>query len=185
MEPNSEHASRRSTLTLRRLVGPLVLSLVVILVDQLTKAAVRASLHPGETWPDGWELIRFSHVHNTGAAFGILQGASTFLVIAPLIAIAAITFFLLMLPSTGRWYPLALGGILGGAVGNLIDRIRLGYVTDFIDPTHYPSFNVADSAVVVGVITIALLSFFAPAGRDDPAPDTEHVDDRQPSEART
>ncbi|MCA9850107.1 MAG: signal peptidase II [Dehalococcoidia bacterium] len=187
MEPNTEHAPRRSRSPLQRLAGPLALSLAVIVADQLSKAAVRASLHPGEVWPRDWELIRFSHVHNTGAAFGILEGASTFLVIAPLIAIAAITFFLLMLPSSGRWYPLALAAILGGAVGNLIDRIRLGYVTDFIDPTHYPSFNLADSAVVIGVFTIAVLSFLAPGEDDEEEPEHAPGDggDRQRSEAQT
>ena len=156
MEPNTEHAPRRSRSPLQHLAGPLALSLAVIVADQLSKAAVRASLHPGEVWPRDWELIRFSHVHNTGAAFGILEGASTFLVIAPLIAIAAITFFLLMLPSSGRWYPLALAAILGGAVGNLIDRLRFGAVVDFLDfyigGAHWPAFNVADSAITIGAV---------------------------------
>ena len=188
MTQSPDHPRRRLLPPAQRIAGLLGFSVFIILVDQLTKAAIRASLHPGETWPEGWELIRLSHVHNTGAAFGILQGASTFLVIAPLIAIAAITVFLLTLPTQSRWYSVALAAILGGAVGNLIDRIRLGHVTDFIDPTHYPSFNVADSAVVLGVLTIAVLSFRAPPeDAEDPEPDRDTVpaEDRRNSEVRT
>lgn len=174
MEPTSAPSSRWSAPARRRLGALLAVSLFVIAADQASKAIIRATLHPGETWPEGWELIRISHVHNTGAAFGILEGASTFLVIAPLAAIAAITVFLLTLPAASRWYSVALAAILGGAIGNLVDRIRLGHVTDFIDPTHYPSFNIADSAIVVGVITIAALSFLAP---DDGAPAHDDPDD--------
>lgn len=186
MEP-SVRPRRWSVPAPRRLAGLFGLSLLVILADQVTKAVVRANLHPGETWPEGWELIRFSHVHNTGAAFGILQGAGAFLVVAPLIAIMAITVFLLALPSQSRWYPVALAAILGGAIGNLIDRVRLGYVTDFIDPTHYPSFNIADSAVVLGVIAIVVLSFLAPPEEAGNAPseDLDPVAEHEPSEART
>lgn len=185
MDSPSPRHTRWSPAAFRRITALLGFSLFVIVADQLTKAAIRASLHPGETWPEGWELIRLSHVHNTGAAFGILQGAGTFLVVAPFIAIAAITVFLLTLPAHNRWYSVALAAILGGAVGNLVDRIRLGHVTDFIDPTHYPSFNLADSAIVLGVITIVVLSFFAPSedGAEPVEPDVEHEDLRQ--EART
>lgn len=188
MEPTSDPPRRWSPPAPRRIAGLLGLALLVIIADQVSKAVVRASLQHGDTWPEGWELIRFSHVHNYGAAFGILQGASTFLVIAPLIAIAAITVFLLTLPSTSKWYAVGLAAILGGAVGNLIDRIRLGYVTDFIDPTRYPSFNIADSAIVLGVALVAILSFFAPSEEPEAAEDprTEHGDHRERSEeART
>lgn len=162
MEPPSASSSRPDRLDGRRLAAFFGVALVVVVLDQLTKAGIRGWLQRGETWPEGWELIRLAHVHNTGAAFGILQGASTLLIVVTLVAIAAITFFLLTLPSHTRWYRVALSGILGGAIGNLIDRVRLGHVTDFIDPTHYPAFNVADSAIFLGVVGIAIISFFAP-----------------------
>ena len=181
---SSPAPSRWSPAAFRRIAALLGLSLFVIVADQVTKAAIRASLHPGETWPEGWELIRLSHVHNTGAAFGILQGAGTFLVVAPFIAIAAITVFLLTLPAHNRWYSVAPAAILGGAIGNLIDRIRLGHVTDFIDPTHYPSFNLADSAIVLGVITIVVLSFFAPDEAAEPRAESTAPEDVR-REART
>lgn len=140
----------------------LLLAAVVAILDQATKAVVRANLAVGERWPDGWELIRLTHIRNTGAAFGILQGAGDFLVVASLLGVGAITFFLLSLPGHGRLYPLTLSLILGGAIGNLIDRVRLGHVTDFIDPWNYPAFNLADSAIVIGVIGMAILSFMEP-----------------------
>ncbi|MDA1010566.1 MAG: signal peptidase II [Chloroflexi bacterium] len=148
-----------------RLATFLGLAVVVILLDQATKAGIRAWLPPGETWPDGWTVIRFSHVHNSGAAFGILQGQTSYLAVASVFAILAIVLFLATLPSHTRWYPLALSGILGGAIGNFIDRVRLGYVTDFIDPMRYPAFNLADSAIVLGVVLVGFLTLF---GHEDP-----------------
>ena len=148
--------------TLRRLGAFISIAAVVVLGDQWTKSLVRARLEYGETWPDGWTLIRFTHVENTGAAFGILQGASSALTVVTLIAIAGITFVLFAMPSRSRFHTIALSAILGGAVGNLIDRVRIGAVTDFIDPTHYPAFNIADSAIVCGVATLLLVMWFEP-----------------------
>lgn len=144
---------------LRRAVPWLVFAAGLVALDQGTKALVRARLDLYEVWPVGWELIRFQHIQNTGAAFGIMQGAGAFLLVAAFIVIAGITAFLLTLPSHGRLYHVALALILGGAVGNLIDRVRLGAVTDFIDPTHYPAFNIADSGIVCGVALLAFLAF--------------------------
>jgi len=146
----------------RRLGVFLVIASAVVLVDQWTKSLVRARLEVGETWPAGWELIRLTHVENTGAAFGIFQGASDVLTIVVLGAIAAITVVVFTLGERSRLYTVALSAILGGAIGNLIDRIRLGAVTDFIDPTHYPAFNIADSAIVCSVIGLLLLTWFEP-----------------------
>ncbi len=161
-------------MTGRRLGAFLGFALLILGLDQVTKAIVRGWLHPGETWPEGWTVIRLSHVHNTGAAFGIFQGATPYLAIASVIAILALVVFLVTLPSHTRWYPLALSGILGGAMGNLVDRVRLGYVTDFIDPMRYPSFNVADSAIVLSVILIAVLTLF---GNEDHASEPHRPED--------
>lgn len=170
----------RAPRTRRRLVTFLTVATVVLAADQWSKAIVRSRLEYGETWPPGWELIRFTHLENTGAAFGMFQGMSSALLVVGLVLIAGLTFVLLTQPWVTRWYTLALSAILGGAVGNLIDRVRLGAVTDFIDPTHYPAFNIADSAIVCGVIGILALTWFTP---DAPAAPTEI--DRDPSEARS
>jgi len=150
----------RSQRMVRRLGGFLSVAAVVLGADQWTKALVRARLDYGDTWPDGWTLIRITHVENTGAAFGIFQGAGGALTVIALGLVAAITFVLLTLPVTSRLYTVALSAILGGALGNLIDRLRLGAVTDFIDPAYYPAFNIADSAIVCGVIALLVLTWF-------------------------
>jgi signal peptidase II len=152
-----------------RIVRFLVVAAVVVVLDQVTKGLIRGWLDVGERWPADWTLIQLSHVRNTGAAFGILQGAGSFLIVAALAGIGVMTFYLLTLPAHSRWYTVALSAVLGGAVGNLIDRVRLGHVTDFIDPAHYPAFNVADSAIVCGIIAIAALSFLDDRrARNDP-----------------
>ena len=161
---------------LERLRPILLVAGAVLLVDQVTKAAIRGWLSLGETWPSSFELLRITHVENSGAAFGILQDAGLFLLLASVVAIVLITAYLIWTPVEG-WVPtIALALILGGALGNLVDRWARGSVTDFIDPTHYPVFNLADSAIVVGVGALAVLSLFEPASSgatDSPYPDTE------------
>jgi signal peptidase II len=138
----------------RRDVLFLSLAAAVIASDQLTKHLVRAYIDPGDTFPDGW-AVRLVNVSNTGAAFGILQNQGAFLVITSLIGVVAILLYYMYPPF--EYWPMtaALALVLGGAVGNLSDRIRLGEVTDFIDFPRYPSFNVADSSIVVGVAVLA------------------------------
>jgi signal peptidase II len=141
-------------------LGPaLALASVVIAADQVTKALVRSRLAEGEAWPSTDALLAISHVENAGAAFGILQGAGTWLLAVTVIGVIGIFVYLWRFPPRNGLYLVALALILGGAVGNLIDRATKGTVTDFIDPTHYPAFNLADSSIVVGVCAIVLLSF--------------------------
>lgn len=143
-----------------RLPGDLVFFLVAALVvglDQLTKYLVRANLALGESFPDEGP-VRIIHVTNTGAAFGILQGQTVFLVITTFLGLAAILLYYLYPPMEHGVLRLALGLQLGGAVGNLTDRVRVGKVTDFVDVGPWPAFNVADSSIVVGVTVI--VSFF-------------------------
>jgi signal peptidase II len=126
----------------------------VLGLDQLTKAIVRSGLAIGESWPSEDWLVRILHVTNSGAAFGMLQDQSIFLTVTAFIAIGAIAFYYLFPPLEHGLLRIALGLQLGGAVGNLIDRLRFGEVTDFIHFPHYPAFNVADSSIVVGLIVV-------------------------------
>jgi signal peptidase II len=139
-----------------------VVALAVLGADQATKALVRATLAEGEAWPSRDALLALSHVENAGAAFGILQGAGSFLLAATVIGVVAVFAYLLVAPAVDRLYLVALALILGGASGNLLDRLAKGTVTDFIDPTHYPAFNLADSAIVCGVVALIARSLFAP-----------------------
>ena len=150
----------------------LLLAAVVFALDQGSKALIRSWLAEGEYWPANAELLRISHYENTGAAFGILQGAGPLFVVTTIVAIIVISFTIFRGNDYPRWFTLALALVLGGAIGNLADRLSRGSVTDFIDPTHYPAFNIADSAIVIGVATLLILTFFehdaAVAPSEDP-----------------
>lgn len=144
-----------------------VIALLVVLGDQFTKLWIRSSLAIGESIPAG--LFQITHIRNSGAAFGIFQGQSLPLTIVSFTTAAALIYYIIFVPRRlpfldnilGRT---VLGLILGGIVGNLIDRLRFGYVTDFIDFRFWPAFNVADSAVTVGVIALALMLLSAARG---------------------
>ena len=133
----------------------------VLALDQLTKALVRASLERGEAWPDDWP-VRIRYITNTGAAFGILQDQTAFLMLMTVIGLAAIYLYYRYPPFDHAVVPTAIGMMLGGAIGNLVDRVRLGRVTDFIDFPLWPAFNVADSSITIGVAIIIIgYVFFA------------------------
>ncbi len=135
-----------------------LIAAAVIALDQLTKVIIRATLERGEAWPDSDWLLHIVNVSNSGAAFGILQGQTVFLVGTSVIGVAAIVLYYLYPPLEHGLVRVALGLMLGGAAGNLIDRVRFGEVTDFINFEFWPAFNVADSSISIGVVTI--IGFF-------------------------
>lgn len=130
--------------------------------DQWSKARIIEWLALGETWRpyDGTpllELFAFTHTHNTGAAFGMFQTGGWFFVIVAVLASLFIAFYAPRIPRH-RWYMfLALGLIMGGALGNLVDRLRLGWVTDFVHIGSFAIFNVADSSVFIGVVILFII----------------------------
>ena len=143
----------------------LVLLGAVVLLDQVTKAIlVRAiELHDYRPIVDGF--LSLSHVHNRGAAFGVLSDSRlpyqpALLAALSLAALLAIAYYFVRLPASARLPRLALALVLGGAVGNLIDRVRLGHVVDFVHvywrEHAWPDFNVADSAITIGVVLLIL-----------------------------
>ena len=140
----------------------LVTALLVVIADQLSKLWIRSNLALGESLPETG-FFRLTHTQNTGAAFGLFQDHSLILAIIAIIGSIVILFlaffmyrrFHILNTLLGK---LSLGLILGGTVGNLIDRLRCGgYVTDFIDFSFWPAFNIADSSVVVGAFLLAYL----------------------------
>ena len=131
-------------------------ALAVIVLDQITKAIVRTGLDRGESWPDPDWPLRIRYVTNSGAAFGILQDQTTFLIGTALIGLTAIYLYYRYPPFDHWIVPIAIGLMLGGAVGNLIDRIRVGRVTDFVDVGWFPAFNVADSTITIAVAVLLL-----------------------------
>lgn len=132
----------------------LVAALVLVL-DQVTKALVRADVAVGEK-NEVLPFLDIVHVHNDGVAFGFLGGGGALVLIVVFAAVALLLGFFARNP-TARWMWLPTGMLLGGALGNLVDRIRQGYVTDFIGQPFLPSFNVADIAVTCGVILLVIV----------------------------
>ena len=133
--------------------------LLIVAVDQLSKTWIRANLARGQSLFEAG-FFRISHVHNTGAAFGLLRDQSLVLTILGVVAVVALLicsrFSHRSIPFLGGLLgKFALGLVLGGTIGNLIDRLRFGYVTDFIDFNLWPAFNVADAAITIGVIIFA------------------------------
>jgi len=137
---------------------------IVIALDQWTKELVRRSI-PDYTSvipiPALGEYFVFEHVHNYGAAFGILQNMGNLFIIVAIVVVVGILAYVRYLPTEDWLVRLFLGLMLGGAIGNVIDRITQGYVTDFIKMGipgvyYWPNYNIADSAIVIGVIGLGL-----------------------------
>ena len=135
-----------------RLLFPLV-ALFIVIADQLTKLWMVSLLFPHKVIPVLGSL-RLALVYNKGVAFGLFAD-QTYISVAVFLALVLIFVFYRSRLFYGLWGHLAFGLILGGAVGNLIDRLRFGYVTDFVDLGFWPVFNLADSAVTVGVSLLA------------------------------
>lgn len=136
----------------------------VLAADQLTKLMVVSALSEGSSLRLVGEWLRISHVRNTGAAFGILPGFGGLLALAALIGVAVFAVIVLRRPPAVAGAGAAL--VLGGAVGNLADRIVRGSVVDFVDFRYWPAFNVADSAVTIGAILLVWFGLGRPRGRD-------------------
>jgi signal peptidase II len=161
---------------MRRHLPYVLLMAAIVLLDQGTKALVVRSLALHEYVPLVDGLLSLSHVRNRGAAFGLLSDwdipyQSVLLSGLSVFALLAIALYFLRLPAAARLPRLALALVLGGAVGNLIDRVRLGYVLDFVHAYwrqhQWPDFNVADSAITVGVTLLVLDVLRSP--RETPA----------------
>ncbi len=139
-------------------------ALLVAIADQLTKIWIRSHSEGQVIFESGFFSI--IHVNNSGAAFGILQDKSFFLTIAGFTGILLILLFVFVFSHrspflNGSLGKLALGLVLGGTIGNLTDRLRYGHVTDFISVGIWPTFNIADSAISIGIILFAYLFLFS------------------------
>ena len=163
---------------------PGIIAAVVFIADQLSKQWVL------RTWPEpytgelpiiaGW--LELTYIRNTGVAFGMFKGVPQLFTVTSLLIVGAAIWLFLRHAHESNWLAVCLGLIVGGAIGNVADRIRFGYVVDFIKTFdgRFPIFNVADSAVVVGVLLMAV--FFMYMEEQSPqrrlAPTTEADDGR-------
>jgi signal peptidase II len=146
----------------RDYLGLFGLAGVIIALDQWTKALVRANIAPSDMWlPDGlaWLMpyARIINWHNSGAAFGSFQGFSWIFTVLAFLVAGLIIYYYPRVDAQDWWLKLALGMQMGGALGNVVDRLfRQGQVTDFISIGTFPVFNVADSSISVGVAILLL-----------------------------
>ena len=138
-------------------------------LDLFTKMLILAHVPLGAAIPVVPGLFDLTHVHNPGGAFGFLaamgpQARGVIFILVSLVAVAVILWFYMQTPVQQRWLPFGFALICGGAIGNLVDRLRFGVVIDFIDvyigALHWPAFNIADSAITVGVTIFAFHVIF-------------------------
>ncbi len=158
----------------------LLLAVGVVVADQATKEWVRAAFHYGDMRPVVDGFFSLTYVRNTGAAWGMLGGHGLWLIALSVVMLTLLVAFRRSLLRDTLSHRLALGLLIGGIVGNLIDRLRFGYVVDFLHFYYrrfeWPSFNLADSAICIGVGIYLLTSFLddwrmrrAPAARESSA----------------
>ena len=152
---------------------------IVVLLDQITKVWVDRTIRVYDSQTIIPGILDLHYIRNSGAAFGFLSGSQAgfripFFILVSVVAVGIILFLFYKLEDSEVMMPVALSLVLGGAIGNLVDRIRLGEVIDFI-LIHYkafrwPAFNVADIAITVGVSLLVLRIFFFERGSEDTPP---------------
>ena len=123
----------------------------ILVLDQGSKLLVLNMMSEGQSIPVIDGIFKLTYVKNAGAAFGIFQNQTPFFIIVTFLVVILVVVFYKKVPQDKLILRLGLGLQVGGAIGNLIDRIRFGQVTDFFEVPHWPVFNVADMAIVIGV----------------------------------
>ncbi len=168
---------------------------MIILVDQATKALIRNWLPDrpsGRRWDAVSDWLGLQYVENRGAAFGSLVGYGGFLTVVALVVVVIAVIAYARIDGPSRWLKIGLGLLVGGAIGNVTDRMIYGYVVDFVAVGPWPRFNLADSAITVGVLLLAwrlsgdevTTATRAPADVTSAVPGDRTSDERTPS-ART
>ena len=138
----------------------IILSIIFLIIDQITKILVVNSIVPGENIEIIKNIFSIIYTNNTGAAFSILLGKRIFLIVVAILIIGILLYYIKKNKVDGKLNIIAFSLIIGGSLGNLIDRIVRGYVVDFISiklgSYNFPIFNIADTLIVVGVILLLL-----------------------------
>jgi signal peptidase II len=161
------------------------IALVIIFLDQASKAVVLAQVPSGTSWmPLVWlaPYARIVNWYNSGVAFGLLQGGGYLFAVLALVVAIGIIYYYPRIPHEDVLMRIAFGFMLGGALGNVIDRVRFGgNVTDFISVGSFPVFNVADSCVTIGVGLMLLASFLDSRKNMHTIPEAESFEKKQGS----
>ena len=132
-------------------------ALLIVILDQFTKFLVKQNFQLNQSIPIIKNILHLTYITNTGSAFGLFKGLNWFFVFFSVIVIIAIFYYLERIVKNEKLLQFAAGLLLGGTIGNLIDRVAYGAVIDFIDFRVWPVFNIADSAVTIGVIILIVL----------------------------
>ena len=140
------------------------LAILIFVFDQFSKFLVRDLLLYRESFP-ATGFFRFTHTFNTGSAFGILQDQNTPLILVSFVGVAILIWIYQSQRVATGLLRLSIGLQIGGAVGNLLDRLRLGHVTDFVDVGDWPIFNVADASIITGLVILAWIFLASDSGR--------------------
>ncbi|MDN5322279.1 MAG: signal peptidase [Clostridia bacterium] len=135
-------------------------ALIILIIDQGSKYLVKATMVLYESIPVIPNIFHLTYIENPGAAFGLLANQRIFFIVITIIILIAVIYFYRQLKPGQILLKIALGMVVGGAIGNLIDRLRIGMVTDFFDFRIWPVFNIADSAIVIGMIYISYQLLF-------------------------
>jgi signal peptidase II len=141
----------------------LLTALALLIADQVTKALVVADLAVGQRVNVIGDMVQIWHAQNRGAAFSLFQGGTLVFLVVSVLSIGLVVYFHRGLRDRSPWLHVVLGMVLGGTLGNFVDRLRQGYVTDWLSvgvgDTRWPTFNIADASVVVGIGILVLYLF--------------------------
>lgn len=132
---------------------------MIFILDQISKEVIRQKVPLYGSWPDEG-FFRIVHGLNTGSAFGLFAGFTNVLIIASIVGMGVVLYYFQKQEMSVVWHRLSIGLIVGGALGNLFDRIKDGAVVDFISVGWWPAFNVADSSISVGMFLLIVILLF-------------------------
>jgi signal peptidase II len=136
--------------------------ILVVALDQLTKFLVRANMKEGQSIPSEG-FFRITYYENSGTIFGLFPSATVVLTVISILAIGFLVYFYRSQRAPTPVMRIAIGILLGGAVGNLIDRLAMGEVTDFVDVGRWPIFNVADASITLGIFLLIVMTSLVPS----------------------
>ncbi len=143
-----------------------IIAALIVITDQAIKYFIHSSMKLSQSIPIINNILNLTYVRNTGAAFSLFVGFSSYLVIIGLVVAAAVVYFHYKGPQSNYYLQIGLAFVLGGSLGNMIDRIIHGYVIDYIDIMIWPVFNLADIMINIGVILIAYKLFAEEEGKN-------------------
>jgi signal peptidase II len=149
-----------------------IVALTALAADQITKAIVVATIDRGHSWP-ATGYFRFTHIGNTGSAFGLFDDQNTFLILASFVGLGILVYFYRAHPNPGRLVKVSMGLMLAGAFGNLTDRVFRDHVVDFVDVGPFWIFNIADSSISTGLVILAASVLLFDQGPGKPVPDLD------------